>query len=455
MIGFLRSHDAWNDCLKIGPDEGSLNAFSGAEIGELPLVGFFSRIAGNRVLFYRWDGKLQLRIGDDAPIDLTNAEVHWNCKGKTATFVLKQADRVLVNKSYPVSPDILNIENDPTPFVEPDHFDLFLFVRNVLRDPPRANRIYRNDKNEAIGAQSDAHPVVILGLSLAGFGAATALRQRGHKVTLWELDNDIPLRAMFSVTDPLRNAKVPGAEIEAMLLERLRCDGVQCPRESVELLKWHEEEGWVELTVKALGREPTITAARSVILAPNGALTDSGPDGWKELIGYGTSQSVWSDGPFYAGKPACIQGCGAWAMDQAAMLKQWASHVSILCDREPPRLAHNALPPGIELRTGARVESLLRSNDRLDFISIRENGNISVLPCSALFLCPEPVMKWAVLGRAFAKGTSARLENVALAGVAGGIPFGSHMDLYKNGVETGNTLSAKLAGQSEDMRSAQ
>lgn len=35
------------------------------------------------------------------------------------------------------------LEHDPTPFVEEEHFDFGLFVRNVVSDRTRRERIYR------------------------------------------------------------------------------------------------------------------------------------------------------------------------------------------------------------------------------------------------------------------------------------------------------------------------
>jgi hypothetical protein len=59
------------------------------------------------------------------------------------TFVLRRGGQELLREAYPLSPDIRSIANDPTPMVEAEDFDLLLFVRNLLRDPERAGRIYR------------------------------------------------------------------------------------------------------------------------------------------------------------------------------------------------------------------------------------------------------------------------------------------------------------------------
>jgi hypothetical protein len=144
MVGYIQSQDRAKDRLKIGPDELMLTALLQSEIQQLPLVGSFSVIAGRRTLFYRWNGQLRLRFGADAPIDLNDKELRWECQNDQVRFTLCQTGKELINESYSLSPDIKSIAYDPTPFVEAEDFDFFLFVRNVLSDPARANRIYRN-----------------------------------------------------------------------------------------------------------------------------------------------------------------------------------------------------------------------------------------------------------------------------------------------------------------------
>ena len=143
MIGYLRSRDCYLERLRIGPDESAVSEATEGDTTGLPLLGFFSKMGGRRVLFYRWDGALRLRSGDGLPIDLAGLDAKWSTDGDTVMFTLKRGNDLIWRETYPLSPDIQGIADDPTPMVEAEHFDLFLFVRNVMRDPARANRICR------------------------------------------------------------------------------------------------------------------------------------------------------------------------------------------------------------------------------------------------------------------------------------------------------------------------
>jgi hypothetical protein len=144
MMGYLQSQDRFVERLKMGPDEGSLASATEAETGHLPLIGIFSSVGGRRVLFYRWDGELSLRVGDELPIRLGQAEAEWTCSNGVCVFTLSLDERQALREVYPLSPEVESIDHDPTPMVEAEDFDLFLFVHNVLHVPGRSERIFRN-----------------------------------------------------------------------------------------------------------------------------------------------------------------------------------------------------------------------------------------------------------------------------------------------------------------------
>ncbi len=142
MVGYLRSRECFDQLLQIGPTEGDLCFTSTSDVGNLPLLGFFSTEGGRYTLFYRWRGELRLRIQDSPPIVLTDARATWEqCRG-VATFTLTSGKTLLWSASYPVDSNILGIADDPTPFVEAEHFDILLLVANVINDPARAKRIF-------------------------------------------------------------------------------------------------------------------------------------------------------------------------------------------------------------------------------------------------------------------------------------------------------------------------
>ena len=142
MKGYLQSTDRAKERLCIGPDESSIAQIAEPVSSELPLVGSYSSVAGERVLFYRWQGVLRLRFGNAAPLSLQGVEADWSACSGLVSFKLKSGDRTILAHSYSGSKELTSLPEDPTPFVEAEDFDFLLFVRNVLSDRARASRIY-------------------------------------------------------------------------------------------------------------------------------------------------------------------------------------------------------------------------------------------------------------------------------------------------------------------------
>lgn len=143
MKGYLQSKDRAKDRLCIGPDELSVMQGPESTSAQIPLVGSYSVIAGERVLFYRWRGELWLRFGSTHPISLQRVKADWSVESGQVDFKLKSDNTTVVARKYPVSRELVDLDQDPTPFVEAEDFDFLLFVRNVLSDSERADRIYR------------------------------------------------------------------------------------------------------------------------------------------------------------------------------------------------------------------------------------------------------------------------------------------------------------------------
>jgi thioredoxin reductase len=297
-----------------------------------------------------------------------------------------------------------------------------------------------NDNSRTPDTVSD---VVVLGFSLAGIGAALSLREDDHSVVLYELLHDIALSDMFAVDSPFDRIAVSGSAFEPIAMARLGQASIEKPQGQFEVVDWHEEPHGVQLTLKRLGCEALTVRAKSVILAPNGVLPRSAyPEGWEEFIGRGISESASSDGSFFRQKPVCIQGCGRWAIDQAHILAQWASSVTLLCDK-PSLSASNPQPalPNIDVRLSARIISMKGAHGSLESIVFNENGRDTSMQCAGLFLCPEPVMEWRVLGRLFSNDGQIRFAKLVSAGLAAGVPFGSQSEQYSSGAEAGIKLS--------------
>jgi thioredoxin reductase (NADPH) len=70
--------------------------------------------------------------------------------------------------------------------------------------------------------------------------------------------------------------------------------------------------------------------ARAVIIAAGSALRPLGIGGEEKLIGRGVSHCAACDGPFFKGHEVCVVGGGDSALDEALLLTEHASRVTII-----------------------------------------------------------------------------------------------------------------------------
>jgi hypothetical protein len=110
-------------------------------LAETVTDGWFSILDGVCVVFYREGSRLWLRVGSRT-FDLDgDTSVNWEREGSSSSFSVADSDGQIVLR-YEAGPFIgPPLEEDPTPFVEAEHWDLGLFVANVMSDDARADRI--------------------------------------------------------------------------------------------------------------------------------------------------------------------------------------------------------------------------------------------------------------------------------------------------------------------------
>lgn len=142
----LRSSDRYGEYAEIDTATGEIVWYpgqSGAVVGLGHIDGHIAVIDGYAVCLYRERGRLHLRIGavDSEITDDTSAEL---AQGKVSVLTLSRHAVGCFRWMYkrPVVEPPLDI--DPTPFVEEEDFDFGLFVRNVMANPERRQRIYRH-----------------------------------------------------------------------------------------------------------------------------------------------------------------------------------------------------------------------------------------------------------------------------------------------------------------------
>ena len=141
---WLQSKDRFSEGCVLNADESVGSIMPKAELAATGSpCGTVARIEGDVALFYRWQGMLTFRLGQAQPIRLVNVVTKWSANGKRGRFFIQNAQGVVFDKGFALSPDALNIDNDPTAFAEAEDFDFLLFVHNVQSSPERRELIYR------------------------------------------------------------------------------------------------------------------------------------------------------------------------------------------------------------------------------------------------------------------------------------------------------------------------
>ncbi len=94
---------------------------------------------GTCIVFYRYAGRLWLRI-DDRVFDLDgDTSVDWHVDGAEAVFAAADNEGQVVVR-YPCGPDL---SGDPTAFAAEEDWDLGLFISNVMFDEERSDLVRR------------------------------------------------------------------------------------------------------------------------------------------------------------------------------------------------------------------------------------------------------------------------------------------------------------------------
>ena len=110
--------------------------------------GFYSNIDDDLIVFYRNCGRLYLQLTnilydfDELSISVLrkesfvkNREIFW-----TREVIISFRNRDIYNRIY--NNFCQEFEDDPTPFVEEEHFDFYLFLKSVSMDSYRKRSFF-------------------------------------------------------------------------------------------------------------------------------------------------------------------------------------------------------------------------------------------------------------------------------------------------------------------------
>lgn len=150
---------------------------------------------------------------------------------------------------------------------------------------------------------------------------------------------------------------VPGADLGASIQEQASHAGADVRFTEVEGLKLGESYRVVETSDGLL-------EAKTVIIASGSSLRKLGVPGEEEFFGRGVSQCASCDGNFFANLPVAVVGGGDSALDEALVLTNYASKVTVL-HRGKQFRAQGALQreilghPKVEVRWNTVLEEIL------------------------------------------------------------------------------------------------
>jgi hypothetical protein len=144
-LGYLQRQGLFSHCILIGPTEADLRHVTRPDseqlLASLPCVGWFGTVDRHIAMVYRFGGVLRLRVDDQSPVNLDDLTASWVLKGRHVRFRISAQQGPLLDVRYRPSKDLVGLADDPTPFVEAEDSDFFLFVHNILTTPGRRQRL--------------------------------------------------------------------------------------------------------------------------------------------------------------------------------------------------------------------------------------------------------------------------------------------------------------------------
>ena len=231
-----------------------------------------------------------------------------------------------------------------------------------------------------------AFDIVVVGGGPAGLTAAIYARRANKTVLVIEKDT---LGGQITSSPKVENIPgfpaLSGNEFAEKLLDQALAQGAEIDSACVTGVR-PEKDGFAVLT------DAGERKGRSVILATGSKHRALGLPGEEERIGAGVSFCAVCDGAFYQGAPVAVVGGGNSALQEALLLSDLASSVTVVQDLdfltgEEALQKQLAARPNVSVVTGARVVGYL-GDGALTGLLVRKTatGEETVVPCEGAFL---------------------------------------------------------------------
>ena len=229
------------------------------------------------------------------------------------------------------------------------------------------------------------HDIIIIGGGPAGLTAATYARRAGKKVLILE---KAAFGGQITWSPKVENfpgiVSASGVEIADRLLEQALGQGADVELE--EAVSVCSENGIFTVSC-ASGAE---FSASSLIIAVGAKPRTLGLEREEELTGCGVCYCAVCDGAFFAGKEVAVYGGGNSALQDALLLSETCSKVTLIHRRDSFRGEAKLVEAirakeNVELMLNSTVKSLL-GKDELTGLTIEQEGIEKELPVEGLFV---------------------------------------------------------------------
>ena len=229
------------------------------------------------------------------------------------------------------------------------------------------------------------YDILIIGGGPAGLTAATYARRAGKSVLVIEKN---AFGGQITWSPRVENfpgfVSVTGAELGDKLLEQAMEQGAEVELDEVVSVR---NEGGVKTVVCESGAE---FQGRALIIAVGARPRMLGVEREEELVGSGVCYCAVCDGAFFANQDVAVCGGGNAALQDALLLSETCSHVTLIHRRDSFRGEQRLVDAlrekeNVELVMNARVTGLLGDSE-LTGLVFGQGGQTRTLPVTGLFV---------------------------------------------------------------------
>ena len=229
------------------------------------------------------------------------------------------------------------------------------------------------------------YDIIIIGGGIAGLTAATYACRAGKSVLVIEKN---AFGGQITWSPRVENfpgfVSITGVELGDHLLEQAMAQGAEVELDEVTAVTVDDGVKKVECLSGAVFEAPALIIAVGARPRPLGVARE------EELVGSGVGYCAVCDGAFFEGKPVAVCGGGNSALQDALLLSEKSSRVTLIHRRESFRGEQKLVEAlqakdNVEFCMNARVSELL-GEEELTGLVLEQNGERVELPVEGLFV---------------------------------------------------------------------